>query len=211
MDKALKNRYYMYLAVAETLKGYREAINQVGEFSEHVDKYESNLQNIKDKQEERESSNLTLDKEETENNLIEAMLTSAAALRIFASLNSDQQLKEDCSFSRSELTHMRDADLDVKSQQLTRHAESKSEQLKELGLDESDLAKLQKLSQDFNSVLRGSKAHEANKVTARKELKEIFKDNAELVTNIDDFVMVLRHKFPDLYNDYQQARNIKDI
>jgi hypothetical protein len=211
MEKTLENRFSMYRSVQAVLRQHYSSIEPIKKFTDEVDQYVANLEIIKTKQEEREQANLTEDKNELEDQLMESLIVNAAALKIVANFNGNEKLKQESDFSKSDLKVLRDSDLVVKGQQIVDNLNKHLPNPADYGLDENSTATLTELVSSFEKILGDSAARKASKVAAKQEQQEAFKNIKVNLDNLDSFVEILSSKSPELYNDYKQARVIKNL
>jgi hypothetical protein len=211
MNDFEENRFTMQSAVLSLLKKHQNKINEIEKFATQLKEFEETLNAIPVKDQTYQQANLTADKNKIEDQLIENFLICSAALNVYADFNDEDKLKQETELTESKLEKMRDTELIVKSEDIINKTDKYIDELADYGFDDQALAQLQTLTSEFKDLTNDNETLRAKKVTARKELTELFSEAGKQLRKLDKFVTITRTKIPELYKEYQQTRSIKDV
>jgi len=154
----------------------------------------------------------TANKGEAEAVLIAEAVTIAAALKALGSVLNDKELLEAGSETKSSLYGTRDTDLITKTQVIHDFANTNAVALADYGITPAMITSLQTRIDDFNSALGTREESMALRVAAGAEVESFFKDADNILGNQMDTIMeVFRESDTQFYNEYKNARVIRDL
>lgn len=214
MIKREENKYSMYQGIEKILNEEEGAVATIPAFTESIKNFREALQNIslKDQQYQNASKGASSAKKTAEEELIESLIVSSAALYVLARRNQDETLKALSKVSPSSLRKMRDNDLLQRAISISKAVTANQEQLPNFGVNKEAVEDLKTKVATYEDLVESKEDKTAESKAARQELGEFFDQADEILyEELDSMVELIKNNDSDFYNRYQAARVIKDI
>ncbi|MGQ1787799.1 MULTISPECIES: hypothetical protein [unclassified Saccharicrinis] len=214
MNARQRNKVAMFKAVDKVFNTFNTEINSIPALGEQVNLFyatSGKIQEVYQIQQGLSNSNSALKvKEEAE--LIEATVEMAAALFVYAQINSMPDLQAKCAVTPSQLEKMPDEMLQAACLNIYREAEKLNGNLTDYGKGPEDITALKKEIDDFVNIVSAPRAAIVTRSQATTELDKLIKDCTNLLTDkIDKLMLLIQNKNLKVYNTYKAARVIVDL
>ena len=131
--------------------------------------------------------------------------------RSYAKTTGDDELYQNSDKSISEIKKIKDTEIMVLVNTVKTYATDNQKKLRDYGITEPMIADYGKEADGFINYLTAPQEIIAERKTATKHLKELFKQLDEQLTEyLDNHMMQYKTKEPQFYSDYENARIIYD-
>ncbi len=131
--------------------------------------------------------------------------------RSYAKTTNNDELYENSNKSLSEIKKIKDTEIIVLVNSTIDFATNHKNDLKDYGITDKMISDYQTSLVGYNEYLSKPQEIQAEKKTATAELKQLFKDLDEQLTEyLDNHMMQFVEKEPQFYSDYENARIIYD-
>ena len=131
--------------------------------------------------------------------------------RSYAKTTGNDELYQNSNLSLSEIKDIKDTEIIVLANSTLKYAENNKEQLKDYGISADMIKNYSTAIDGYKEYLTKPQEIKAEKKTATVELKELFKQLDEQLTEyLDNHMMQFVEKEPQFYSDYENARIIYD-
>lgn len=200
-------------ATLECLQANATAWQDIPGFATAVSTLEETVQAILDRSRKQSfRTGYAAQKTDARQTMVNAAFTVASALKACASASGDKQLFSQVDFSRTDLTHGREADVLNRCQAILDLGTANAKVLAaKYNVSASDLTAFKTAIQEFTSVQPKPRQGLAASASATAELVELFAAvDKVLQEQIDPLVEKFKQSNPAFYNEYQKARVIVD-
>ena len=214
MNDRLENKLTMYRAVETLMDNNAAKTGPIAALATAITNFKNLIGEIETAEQEKQTATTgkTASKGEAEALLISEAVTIAAALKALGSVTNDKELLEAGSETKSSLYGTRDTDLLTKTQLIHDFANTNAVALADYGITPAMITSLQTRITEFNSALGTREESMALRVAAGAEVEGFFKDADNILTNQMDTIMeVFRESDTQFYNEYKNARVIRDL
>ena len=214
MNDRLENKFTMYRAVETLMDNNAAKTGPIAALATAITNFKNLIGEIETAEQEKQTATTgkTASKGEAEAVLISEAVTIAAALKALGSVLNDKELLEAGSETKSSLYGTRDTDLITKAQLIHDFANTNAVALADYGITPAMITSLQTRITEFNSALGTREESMALRVAAGAEVEGFFKDADNILTNQMDTIMeVFRESDTQFYNEYKNARVIRDL
>jgi len=214
MNDRLENKLTMYRAVETLMDNNAAKTGPITALATAITNFKNLIGEIDTAEMEKQTATTgkTANKGEAEAVLIAEAVTIAAALKALGSVLNDKELLEAGSETKSSLYGTRDTDLITKTQVIHDFANTNAVALADYGITPAMITSLQTRIDDFNSALGTREESMALRVAAGAEVESFFKDADNILGNQMDTIMeVFRESDTQFYNEYKNARVIRDL
>jgi len=214
MNDRLENKITMYRAVETLLDNNAAKTGPITALATAITNFKNLIGEIETAEQEKQTATTgkTASKSEAESLLISEAVTIAAGLKALGSVTNDKELLEAGSETKSSLYGTRDTDLVTKTQQIYDYANANAVALADYGITPAMIASLQTRITDFNDALGTREESVALRVAAGVEVESFFGDADDILLNQMDKIMeVFRESDTQFYNEYKNARVIRDL
>jgi hypothetical protein len=131
--------------------------------------------------------------------------------RSYAKTTGNDELYQNSNLSLSEIKDIKDTEITVLANSTVKYAENNKEQLKDYGMSADMIKNYSTAIDGYKEYLTRPQEIKAEKKTATAELKDLFKQLDEQLTEyLDNHMMQFVEKEPQFYSDYENARIIYD-
>ena len=214
MNDRLENKLTMYRAVETLMDNNAAKTGPITALSTAITNFKNLIGEIETAEQEKQTATTgkTASKGEAEAILISEAVTIAAALKALGSVTNDKELLEAGSETKSSLYGTRDTDLVTKTQQIYSYANTNAAALADYGITPAMITSLQTRITEFNAALGTREESMALKVAAGAEVEGSFNDADNILVNqMDKMMEVFRESDTQFYNEYKNARVIRDL
>lgn len=131
--------------------------------------------------------------------------------RSYAKTTGNDELYQNSNLSLSEIKDIKDTEITVLANSTVKYAEKNKEQLKDYGISADMIKNYSTAIDGYKEYVTRPQEIKAEKKTATVDLKELFKQLDEQLTEyLDNHMMQFVEKEPQFYSDYENARIIYD-
>ena len=131
--------------------------------------------------------------------------------RSYAKTTGNDELYQNSNKSLSEIKDIKDTEITVLANSTVKYAENNKEKLKDYGISADMIKNYSTAIDGYKEYLTKPQEIKAEKKTATADLKELFKQLDEQLTEyLDNHMMQFVEKEPQFYSDYENARIIYD-
>ena len=214
MNDRQENKLTMYRAVETLLDNNAAKTGPIAALSTAITNFKNLIGEIETAEQEKQTATTgkTASKGEAEAVLISEAVTIAAGLKALGSVTNNKELIEAGGETKSSLYGTRDTDLVTKTQLIHDFANTNAIALADYGITPAMITSLQTRITDFNSALGTREESVALRVAAGAEVEGFFKDaDNVLVNQVDKIMEVFRESDTQFYNEYKNARVIRDL
>ncbi len=213
MTKDDENRLTMLEGVTSLLTGNRSKLT-LGALLNAQERLEAVTLKIKEKVRETmtATSGKTLMKAGAEDALLGLLVPIAMALRAYGHIVGDQEIASKSKVTESELRYMRDTELVARARTIHELCVESLGEVGEYGISEAKLVSLKEKIDAFEGAIGERESSMARRKGARSSLYESFAEAMGILENqIDNLMEVYKASDTQFYNEYWEARVIKDI
>ena len=214
MNDRLENKLTMYKAVETLLDNNAAKTGPITALATAITNFKNMITEIETAETEKQTATTgkTASKGEAEAVLISEAVTIAAGLKALGSVTSSEELMEAGSATKSSLYGARDTDLVGQAQRIHDYANDIAVALADYGITPAMITSLQTRITDFNNALGTREESVALRVAAGAEVEGFFKDADNVLLNqMDKIIEVFRESDTQFYNEYKNARVIRDL
>ena len=214
MNDRQENKLTMYRAVETLLDNNAAKTGPITALATAITNFKNLIGEIDTAEQEKQTATTgkTASKGEAEAILISEAVTIAAGLKALGSVSNDKELLEMGSETKSSLYGTRDTDLVTKTQLIHDFANTNAVALADYGITPAMITSLQTRITNFNAALGTREESVALRVAAGAEVEGFFKDADNILLNQMDKIMeVFRESDTQFYNEYKNARVIRDL
>jgi hypothetical protein len=214
MNDRQENKLTMYRAVETLLDNNAAKTGPITALATAITNFKNLIGEIDTAEQEKQTATTgkTASKGEAEAILISEAVTIAAALKALGSVANDKELIEVGGETKSSLYGTRDTDLVTKTQLIHDFANTNALPLADYGITPAMITSLQTRITNFNGALGTREESVALRVAAGAEVESFFKDADNVLLNQMDTIMeVFRESDTQFYNEYKNARVIRDL
>lgn len=214
MTDRQENKRSMYLAVQNICNANNGTWNTTPAFVEAFTDFQTTLADIDTQAQiqEGKTTGTTQNKQQEEDEMIQASIVIAAAAYAYASRIGDNALKERVNYTPSQLRRSRDNTLRDSCQNIHDAANEVIAHLADYGIVPENLAQQQQEIDDYSAILAEPRVAIGTRATATTRLVELFQQADDLLKNqLDKLMLIYQTTQPTFYNQYQSARTIVDL
>ena len=214
MNDRLENKLTMYRSVETLLDNNAAKTGTIPALSTSITNFKNVLTEIDNAEQERISATpgKTATKTEAENILISEAVTVAAAIKAMGSVTGNQEAIDTGDVTKSKLVSARDTELTALTQRIYDYANTNAMALLGYGITAGMLSSLQARIIDFDAALGTREESVSIRVAAGQELETFFGQADDILTNqVDKMMEVFRESDTQFYNEYKNARVIRDL
>ncbi len=214
MPKFLENKLSMYEAVRSFLKANGDKLAGIPALVSATGDFDTVVEQIKAKglEVDNSTSGKAQKKADAEEALVDSLLPVSAALLALASVNKDPELKAKVAASESQLRKMRDTDLAKKAEGIRQAGTANLSAAADFGLTQEMLADLDSRIKTFNVALGDRESSVGQRVGAKSAMIELYGVADEILSGrLDNLITLLRKKEPQLCEEYNSTRVIRDV
>ena len=214
MNDRLENKLTMYRAVETLLDNNTAKTGPVAALAAAITNFKNLIMEIENAEQERinATAGKTVSKTNAESLLISEAITIAAALKALGSVTNDPELVAIGSATKSSLIGTRDTDLSTQTRRIYESANGNAVALADYGITPAMITSLQTRIADFDAALGTREESVSLRVAAGQELENFFKQADDILMNQTDKMMELfRTSDTQFYNEYKNARVIRDL
>ena len=214
MNDRLENKLTMYKAVETLMDNNAAKTGPITALATSITNFKNLIGEIETAEQEKQTATTgkTASKGEAEAILISEAVTIAAGMKALGSVTNDKELLEAGSETKSSLYGTRDTDLVTKTQQIYNYANTNAAALADYGITPAMITSLQTRITEFNAALGTREESMALKVAAGAEVEGSFSDADNILVNqMDKMMEVFRESDTQFYNEYKNARVIRDL
>lgn len=204
----------MYLAVQNVCNANNTLWNAMPAFVQAFTDFGTTLADIgaQTQIQEGKTTGITQNKQQEEDEMIQATIEIAAAVYAYASRIGDNNLRTRVSYSPSQLRDMRDTTLRDTCQNIHDTAATIIADLADYGKTPADLDQQQQEINDYAAILAEPRTAIGTRATATARLTELFQQADDLLKNqIDKLMLTWQNTQNQFYKQYQNARIIIDL
>ncbi len=214
LTKSQSNVLSMEQRTLELLKDNLDIVSSVPALADTITELETLTVQIEAKSNEKSEATTgkTDNKLQAEADVVKAILPVAGALHSFASKKSDIPLMEKTAVHKSRLEHMRDEDLSTKAKSISDLAAANSADIVPDRTSAAKVAALDTKRKAFDDARGAQSTSIPQRQGAGKSLVDLFKETGRLLHDeIDELMKNLTDDYPQLYTEYEKARQITDL
>jgi len=214
MTDKQENKFSMYLASEDILDANNATWAGTPAFVSAKTLYSDVILRIgKARQvQEKETKGVTEDKAQAREAAITKGITIAAATFAFASVTSNNTLKEQVNYSPSDLRLSRDTILVDRLRVIHNAANDYAADLVDFGVQAADLSDLDTLINKYADQVQNPRTAIGERSTATQELEALFVEgDTVLKEQLDKLIEIFKVSAPNFYNQYKSARVIVDL
>ena len=150
-------------------------------------------------------------KKEQKNSISEFDYELSSGLRSFANDTDNAPVYDEFDLSVSKINKLSDINFVTYSKNLITNLNKYKKEVEAYGVSADDIDKLSLDLAHFNNILLEPAQHKDQKKVASQNIKELISEELNLFkTSIDNHMEQYRTSKPDLYKNYQEARQIDD-
>ena len=156
-----------------------------------------------------DASGTTQAKQKERDEMSNAAITVAAALKAMASINGNLQLAADVNFSPSDILRVKETDADDICLHIHQLGTTHLAALAEYDITQSDLDVLAKEIKDFSDLIGKPRISIGQGKAIREEIDTLIqKTDLQLRDQLDNLMLKYRVKSPGFYSQYLSARDV---
>ncbi|MGD8781005.1 MAG: hypothetical protein PVH88_18825 [Ignavibacteria bacterium] len=213
MTNAQENYYLMLKSVSSFLAANSDVTSTMPVFDSIIQKLDGKINEIKDLDAERENmtSGIATDKKKERDELEKMLFKVSSITSLYGRLNNKQNLVEAYDLSSNDIYSFRDIQLLQVSQALINDVSPELDNMADYGMTQEILDSLINEREDFDKVVNTSDKKRAERKTATKSLKTLFREAREILENeLDKVVDIFRDSEATFFDGYYNSRNIID-
>lgn len=213
MPKFLENKLSMFEAVRTFLKANAERLSGIPALAKASTDFDAVVEQIKAKglEVDTASAGKASKKAQAEEDLIDALVPVSSALVALASVSKDSELRARAAATESQLRKMRDTDLAKKAEGIRLDAAAKLQAAADYGLTQEMLTELEGKTKAFSAAMGERESSVGQRVGAKSALMDLYSAADEILTGrVDNLMPLLRRKEPQLCEEYNSTRLIRD-
>lgn len=199
-----------YRGLKGVFDNYATEIAGYNKVQEKVTAFINNMTQIEEvaKDTETNTTGVTKGKGEVKNELAVVAAELAAGVLAYAGDMGDTALQGTFDITYSDLRYAKDEDaLNIAKMLLTELGALDAAKLSEYLIEAEDITELDELATRFEELSETKGSVKASSQTAHKKLNQLFKETQDLLVNqLDNLMIRLQRREPDLTEDYFNAR-----
>ncbi len=208
------NKFAMFAAVDNVLKGHLTSAQTIPALAGVIDDFDGLVDQIREKDRERagKTSGKVAVKEDAEDAMVMATIVVAGALTAYAQSKGNAQLKKSAHIAETAFRHARAEEQINTAKMIYDLAKGNEQELVPFGVSASTLADLKARIAAYDSAVRAVASGMAERTGAATAVNDLFERADEMLKGqIDTLMQFFRISEPEFYNDYRAARVIKDL
>ncbi|MGD8781966.1 MAG: hypothetical protein PVH88_23760 [Ignavibacteria bacterium] len=213
MTNPQENYYLMLKSVSSFLAVNSDVTSTMPVFDSIIQKLDGKINEIKELDAERVNmtSGMTTDKKKERDELEKILFKVSSITSLYGRLNNKQNLLEAYDLSSSDITLLRDIQLLQVSEALINDVSPEVDNMADYGMTQEILDLLTQEREDFDKAVNISDEKRAERKTATKSLKTLFREAREILENeLDKVVDIFRDSEATFFDGYYNSRNIID-
>jgi hypothetical protein len=212
MNKADSQKFKM-ITTCDTFLGDNEAkLSAVPAILQIRAKVRANVLNINElnqKSAVADSTPITKNKEKIKNQLGQKVEPISGIITSYATENKDDELLEKSKFVVSDLSHIRETNVEATIKPILTSARELLPVLADSGLSEEMVAEAEALLDAYVALIGKPRSVRNQQNTTKQTLSELIDKTVELFTNqLDKLMLQFKEKDPELYEGYLRSRII---
>ncbi len=214
MTDSQDNKRSMYIAVQRVCNSNNSIWKGLPAFVRTFGDFETTVANIDSQSQVQEgkTTGITENKQKEEDEMIQITLEIATTVSAYASINSNNELRDKVSYSPSHLRGSRDNILKDICQLIHDEADKVIANLTDYGKTPADLTQMQKEIDDYAAILAKPRTAIGTRATATTQLVELFTQGDDILkSQLDKLMVSYQNSEPVFYQTYQNVRNIVDL
>lgn len=213
MSKFLENKLSMFHAVMTFLQANLAKLSAIPAFATAVEDFGSVLDQIQSKgiEVDTASAGKAEKKAIAEEELIDAVIPVASALSVMAAVSKDAELSAKVSVREWALRKMRDTDLARTAAGVKEAAAAHTEDGADFGLTAEMVTTLETKTKAYSKAMGERESSVGQRIAARSAMVGLFDEADSILTGrIDNLMGLMRNKEPQLCEEYNATRIIRD-
>jgi hypothetical protein len=215
MNKREETKYSMFRAIDEVFKKNEKMTAVIPALNESIAEFRKYFYNLSELNEQYLSvaKGANSEKHNAQEIMIEEIVKIKGILYVLSRKIKDENLKAVADQSITDLRKMRTNDMLSRAKILLQKTNEFIDKLKVMypGIDE-DIKKFAEVIDNYEKALGSKENKNQEGHLARKNLELAFSEIDEIVNeDIDNLMEIVKGKDPDFYNQYQDARTIRDL
>ena len=214
MNASEKNKMTMFRAVDAVMTQHRETIDALPPLAESVTKFSGSLTDILqlDNEYVGVAEGATAAKNSSLDDCVERAFRICNALYALGRKTGNEQLKASCGVSISDITKMRETDIEQHCSRIADLAQESTTDLAVYGINAAEIKAFRKALETYRQQADSKHSKTAESKAARKSLYEAFCAADEILReDIDSLIELVKAGNADFYNQYKAARTIRDL
>jgi len=214
MNARDKNNVSMYLSVIAVLSQHKELVDTVPALAEAMESFRSLVDEIieQDSRHATITAGSTAAKNSALDKIIETALRLANALYAFGRKTDNEQLKDECDITKSDLKHRRQGEIEQYCNRTAELAHIYAADLEPYGITKEEIDSFVKESEAFRQAADSKDQKFTESKATRQAMIDTFSKAGDILKeDLDTMMEVLKEKNNDFYLQYRAARNIHDI
>ena len=213
MTKSDSKKYAMFRLVREVLEKNEKIYAEIPSLIKTIQSFNEGFDEIAVIDESYASvpNGITHEKSVYQKKLMDSMTGIAGLLYLLGKKNNDENLKTFNSINQTFIRYLRSDEFINIANNIFKNSNTYINELKIMYSSiESDIKDLEQNINKYKTSVNKKDIKQSEKHILRTSLEKAFKNTDELLKDeIDRFVELLKAKYPDFYEQYKDARNIK--
>lgn len=214
MTKTENNRFSMYKAVYAKVQEHKEVIQAIPALAEATQALGSHIAEIEtlDNIYKNAPAGSTSKKAQSREDLIEETDTMCSALCTFGKKSGNHNLMERMDKTESDIAKLRGNDLSSFGKQVVQDLQANAASLVAYGITPEEITEYSEMVNSFDSSAEEKDNQNSTAKVARENLSKKFSEVTDFLdTGMDKVIKKIRKSNPEVYNEYWEARAIKDL
>jgi hypothetical protein len=154
----------------------------------------------------------TAKKAQSKEDLVEEIDTMCSALCAFGKKSGNLNLRERMDKTESDIAKLRSNDLSSFAKDVVKDLRDNAASLVDYGITSDEITRFEEMSNSYDASAEGKGNQGATSKVAREDLSKKFGEVTKFLEEVmDKVVKMIRKTNPAVYNEYLQARTIKDL
>jgi len=209
-----ENKYNMYESALAVLKANSSIWSPIAPIGETITAIEAKMKLVRDYRQvqEKDTTGITVNKHNTENNLIGAMVKVISGLIAHATVTENPELLNSINYTPHNLKKSRDNILYDKAQLIYNTAAPLATELAPYLVTQPDIDAVNALSAGYLASIPAKRAAVSASKTSTANIKNTFKEIDKLFKGkLDNLLILFQVPNSTFYNEYKAARTIIDL
>ncbi len=214
MNANEKNRISMYLAVIAVLEQHKELITTIPALVEIIGQFDTLVADIiaRDQKHETITAGVIAEKNGILDTMAATTLRFAKALYALGRKTGNEQLKEECDVTMSDLMHRRQVETEQYCLRIAELAGTHAADLEAYGIAAGEIEEFVKATEAYREATDTRDRKFTESKATHQVMHNMFKKADDILKeDLDTILETLREKDPDFYLQYKAARNIHDL
>jgi hypothetical protein len=214
MTDTQENKFNMYEAVIAVLDSNSSIWNSIPAIVEIKTNVETNIDKIRELRQiqEKDSTGITVNKAEIQENLIAATLKLIGGLMAYATVTNNHELRNSINYKKSDLEYTRDNILYDKALLVYNTAQPLAAELAVYLIGEEDILAVDTLLKEYEAAIPEKRAAVSESKAATQALKQTIKATSFILKDkLDNLMLIFQAVNPDFFNAYTNSRIIIDL